>query len=107
MTWAYGEARATIVATVPRSNLGTFVAAYTAGGRLWVAWYDAASHRFGATLGNAAGAGGKALNLAHPGGACCSSGAMAGATAGNDLVLVENWGISPGFARFVDVVPPG
>ena len=106
VSWAWGEPKATIVATVPKANLGSFVAAYTPGGRLWVAWQDSASHTFGATLGNAAGAGGRRLRLGRPGGAPCCGGALTGVTLGNTLVLVDNWGVSP-FSRFVDVVPAG
>lgn len=105
VSWAYGEPKATVLA--PKGNLATFAAAYTSGGRLWVAWFDANTNTFAATLGNAAGAGGKRVQLARPPGSRFARGYMSAVTVGNSLVLVENWNSAGGrFDRYVNVVAP-
>jgi hypothetical protein len=105
VSWAYGESKPTLVAQIKGGNFRSFVAAYAPSGRLWVAWLDSSSYRFGATLGNAAGAGGRRIDLGRPT-TNHVGGELNGTAFGNSLVLVENWGVSPGFTRYVNVVSP-
>jgi hypothetical protein len=109
VSWAYGEQRAAEVALVPRARIsGLLGAAFTAKGRLWVAWWDRVAARFTAKLGNASGAGGTPVSLAHPpGGRTQVAGHLAAASVGEELVLVVNWGVGGFFFRYVNVVSGG
>jgi hypothetical protein len=92
VSWAWGERRPSRVFARRHTPRPELAAAYTARGRLWVVWFDRNDSRYGATLGNAAGAGGPVLSLGHPGGtAPMSPGAPAGLAAGERLALVVNW----------------
>jgi hypothetical protein len=81
-------------------------AAYTTKGRLWLAWWDTATKHFVATLGNAAGTGGKALAVGRPGSAAGGPGALSAIASGGNLVLVANWPKPDGrtASRYVNVV---
>jgi hypothetical protein len=105
VSWAYGERKATLVATVKGGASHLLAAAYTPSGRLWVAWWDARRHALAAVLGGASGAGGKVVALGRPPRATDGFGYMAAATSGTSLVLVENWSVPGGYDRYVNVVP--
>ena len=107
VSWAYGERRSTVVAALHRAAFGPgSAAAYTADGRLWAVWWNDTVLRFEAKLGDAAGAGGKPIPLARPPGTSLFAGALSALTAGNELVVVENWGAGGTFSRYVNVVAP-
>jgi hypothetical protein len=66
VTWAPGEADATVVTGAAGARLVNPAIAFRADGRLWVAWVDADKERIAATLGDARGAGGRVLNAGSP-----------------------------------------
>jgi hypothetical protein len=92
VTWAPGSApRAISRISRPGEGMTQVAAAYTTKGRLWLAWWDTAAEHFVATLGNAAGTGGKAWAVGRPGSAASGPGALSAIASGNNLVLVANW----------------
>jgi hypothetical protein len=109
VSWAFGERIPTRVAAIPRGHRlrPDLAAAYTARGRLWVAWFDRTASRYSATLGNGAGAGGRIVSLGHPAGTVQSTpGALAGVDVGERLALVVTWSGRSAFTRHVKVVSP-
>ncbi len=107
VTWAPGEKRAALVATVSGSEQAADVAAaYTPKGRLWVAWWRSAGDRFEAARGDGAGRGGTVRVVGRPG-AKGTAGVAAAVSSGESLVLVANWvplGSGKDAARYVSVV---
>lgn len=79
------------------------MAAYTSGGRLWTAWWNAATKRYEATLGSASGAGGRIVRLGKPV-SSGDAGPAAAIASSNNLVLVVNWIRGKTSSRFVNVV---
>jgi hypothetical protein len=102
VSWAPGAAG---VRTIASGNLSPFVTAtYAPSGRLWVVWYDNRSLRYAAKLGDASGAGGKAVSLGRP--QPGTGYALASVAIGSDLVVVSNWSATNDeFSRSVTVTP--
>jgi len=88
-SWAPGEAGPTAIASDSQGFSGP-TAAYTADGRLWVAWSEPHSSRMLAKLGDATGAGGSPiLTLTPPGYSTALN--TASTVAGTQLLLATNW----------------
>ena len=105
VSWAPGERKATVVAgAAPRDPW--IAAVYTTGGRMWVVWFNGATRRYEAKLGDAAGRGGTVAGIGQP----SSNGdgfAVSVAATSAGLVVVLNW-VHPNnvFSRYVNVVRP-
>ena len=108
VSWAYGEHSPTTIArgTSRFVSFGSVTAAYTSSGRLWTVWWNDGDFRFEATLGNAAGAGGRIIRLGRPPGLSWFAGALSALTIGNELVVANNWGSRDVFSRYVNVLTP-
>jgi von Willebrand factor type D domain len=105
VSWAPGERGVTtVVAARAGHSLSQVATAYSASGRLWVAWWDnAGSAGFGyrAVLGNAKGGGGSSFSVGRP---TDAGGAAVAVTAvGSNLMLVT---VSKGPSPYVNVVAP-
>ena len=105
VSWAAGERSPTAVADFgPGHGLGEPAAAFTPGGRLWIAWWDntgRSDYGFRAVRGDARGAKGKPFTLGRPSGSTNS--ALSVGTGGESLVVVTTAGAS---RPYVNVVAP-
>jgi hypothetical protein len=104
VSWAPGEAAATLVVRLKGMSIVHPTAAYANDGRLWVAWWNSLVERYEAKLGNGVGGGGAVIRLGRPG--KTGTPRVAGSIAsGRTLVVVVSWD-TPGMlsSRYVNVV---